>query len=126
MFNRGKTAPGVFPDFEALTGDRDDQLDPLKGRDWDAVIDNSGFYLRHTRLSAELLHGHVGQYMFVSSVSAYGESLTVDQGEFSDPYAVMDDPMDESDRIYGPSYGPRKMLCELEADLLQKGHAENV
>ena len=43
MFNRGKTAPGMFPDVEALIGDRDDQLDSLKGRDWDAVIDNSGF-----------------------------------------------------------------------------------
>ena len=69
MFNRGKTAPDMFPDVEALIGDRDDQLDSLKGRDWDAVIDNSGFYPRHTRLSAELLHGHVGQYMFVSSIS---------------------------------------------------------
>ncbi|VUX56251.1 NAD-dependent epimerase/dehydratase (fragment), partial [uncultured Woeseiaceae bacterium] len=44
MFNRGKTAPGMFPDIEALIGDRDDQLESLKGRDWDAVIDNSGFY----------------------------------------------------------------------------------
>jgi len=76
MFNRGKTAPGMFPDIETLIGDRDDQLDSLKGRDWDAVIDNSGFYPRHTRLSAELLHGHVDQYMFVSSISAYGEELT--------------------------------------------------
>ena len=50
MFNRGKTAPGLFPDVETLIGDRDDQLDALKGRDWDAVIDNSGFYPRHARL----------------------------------------------------------------------------
>ena len=40
MFNRGKTAPDLFPDVEALIGDRDDQLDSLKGRDWDAVIDS--------------------------------------------------------------------------------------
>ena len=52
MFNRGKTAPGMFPQVETLIGDRDDQLDSLKGRDWDAVIDNSGFYPRHARLSA--------------------------------------------------------------------------
>ena len=32
MFNRGKTAPDMFPDIEALIGDRDDQLDSLKGR----------------------------------------------------------------------------------------------
>jgi 2'-hydroxyisoflavone reductase len=114
MFNRGKTAPGMFPDVETLIGDRDDQLDSLKGRDWDVVIDNSGFYPRHARLSAELLHGHVGQYMFVSSISAYGDAMTVDDDEFSAAYAVMDDPSDESDSIYGPTYGARKALCEQE------------
>jgi 2'-hydroxyisoflavone reductase len=61
MFNRGKTAPNMFPNVEALIGDRNGELDALKGRDWDAVIDNSGFFPRHARLSAELLHGHVGK-----------------------------------------------------------------
>jgi 2'-hydroxyisoflavone reductase len=114
MFNRGKTAPGMFPDVEALIGDRDDQLDSLRGRDWDAVIDNSGFYPRHARLSAELLHGHVDHYMFVSSISAYGDEMTVDDDEYSSPYAVMDDPTDESDAIYSRTYGARKALCEQE------------
>jgi 2'-hydroxyisoflavone reductase len=114
MFNRGKTAPDMFPNVEALIGDRDDQLDALKGRDWDAVIDNSGFYPRHARLSAELLHGHVDTYMFVSSISAYAESLTVNDDEFSADYATMDDPSDESESPYGPSYGARKALCEQE------------
>lgn len=114
MFNRGKTAPGMFPDIEALIGDRDDRLEALKGRDWDAVIDNSGFYPRHARLSVELLHGHVDHYMFVSSISVYGDALTVDDNEFTAPYATMDDPTDESDSIYGRTYGARKALCEQE------------
>ena len=126
MFNRGKTAPGMFPNVETLIGDRDDQLDSLKGRDWDAVIDNSGFYPRHVRLSAELLHGHVGQYMFVSSISAYGEGLTVDDDEFSAAYGVMDDPTDESDRIYGATYGPRKALCEQEVTKVFGDKAINI
>jgi 2'-hydroxyisoflavone reductase len=126
MFNRGKTAPDMFPDVEALIGDRDDQLDALKGRDWDAVIDNSGFFPRHARLSAELLHGHVGQYMFVSSISAYAESLTVDDDEFSGAYAEMDDPTDESEHIYGPTYGARKALCEQEVTKVFGDMAINV
>ena len=71
MFNRGKTAPGMFPDVENLIGDRDDQLDALKGREWDAVIDNSGFFPRHARLSSYLLNCNVDQYLFVSSISDY-------------------------------------------------------
>ena len=126
MFNRGKTAPGMFPDVENLIGDRDDQLDALKGRDWDAVIDNSGFFPRHARLSAELLHGHVDQYLFVSSISAYAETLTVEDDEFSAAYAVMDDPTDESEHIYGPSYGARKALCEQEVAKVFGDKAINV
>lgn len=115
MFNRGKTAPDMFPQVEALIGDRNGQLDALKGRDWDAVIDNSGFYPRHARLSAELLEGHVKNYLFVSSISAYSDDLAVDDDEFSAPLAaVMDDPADESEPPYGPTYGSRKALCEQE------------
>ena len=126
MFNRGKTAPEMFPDVKRLIGDRNGELDSLKGRDWDAVIDNSGFYPRHARLSAELLKGHVGKYMFVSSISAYGEALTVEDDEFTAPYAVMDDPMDESESPYGPSYGARKALCEQEVTKVLGSDAINI
>jgi len=127
MFNRGKTAPGMFPDLETLIGDRDDHLDALIGRKWDAVIDNSGFFPRHVRLTAELLHGNVNQYMFVSSISAYAEeTLTVDDDEFSAAYGVMDDSTDESGHIYGPTYGPRKALCEQEVTRVFGDKAINV
>ncbi len=126
MFNRGKTAPGMFPDVETLIGDRDNQLDALKGRDWDAVIDNSGFFPRHARLSADLLYGHVDKYMFVSSISAYGEDMAVEDDEFSASYAVMDDPTDESEHIYGPTYGARKALCEQEVTKVFGDKAINV
>ena len=40
-FNRGKTNPGELPnEVEQLIGDRNGQLDALKGRQWDVVIDN--------------------------------------------------------------------------------------
>jgi len=40
-FNRGKTHPGKLPnEVEQLIGDRNGQLDALKGRKWDVAIDN--------------------------------------------------------------------------------------
>jgi 2'-hydroxyisoflavone reductase len=115
MFNRGRSNPELFPNVERLIGDRDAQLEALEGRQWDAVIDNSGFYPRHARLSAELLEPNVAQYLFVSSISAYdGETLQPRQHPDEAPYATMADPTDESEGPYGPSYGPRKALAEQE------------
>jgi len=71
FFNRGKTNAGVLPDIERIQGDRNGQLDGLKGRSWDAVIDTSGYVPRHVRLSAELLHLQVPHYLFISTVSVY-------------------------------------------------------
>ncbi len=112
LFNRGRTNPGMFPGVETLIGDRDGQLDALRGREWDVVIDNSGFYPRHVRDSAELLVELAGTYMFVSSISAYDTTLKPGQDEYEAPYATMADPTDESEPPYGPSYGARKALCE--------------
>src|ERR1700674_195731 len=39
VFNRGKTHPGELPKgAEQLLGDRNGQLDALKGRKWDVVV----------------------------------------------------------------------------------------
>ena len=55
LFNRGRTNDALFPDLETIKGDRDNGLDGLKGRRWDAVIDNSGYVPRHVQDSARLL-----------------------------------------------------------------------
>src|SRR5688572_31968665 len=40
IFNRGRSAPGMFgKDVEELAGDRASDLSALKGKKWDAVID---------------------------------------------------------------------------------------
>ena len=72
LFNRGKSNPGLFAHLETLIGDRDGKLDALKGRDWDVVIDDSGYVPRHVKLTADLLKDHVRHYIFVSSISVYG------------------------------------------------------
>jgi 2'-hydroxyisoflavone reductase len=79
LFNRGKTHPELFPQVEQLRGDRNGQLDALKGRSWDAVIDDSGFVPRHVRLSAELLAPHVHRYVYVSSILRLREVRKADR-----------------------------------------------
>src|SRR5688500_18836552 len=66
VFNRGKTNPGSVPaGVERLEGDRNGKLDALKGREWDAVIDNPSTLPRWVRDAATLLKDSAGQYMFI-------------------------------------------------------------
>ena len=59
IFNRGRSAPGMFgKDVEELVGDRATDLTALKGKKWDAVIDESASLSsapEWVKLSADLL-----------------------------------------------------------------------
>ena len=61
LFNRGMTNPELFPDVEKLVGDRNDNLEALKGREWDVVIDNPSMEPSWVRLSTEVLKDSVQQ-----------------------------------------------------------------
>jgi len=108
LFNRGLTNPGLFPEAEHLAGDRDGGLDALAGREWDAVIDPSGYVPRIVRSSAELLRPAVGHYVFVSTISVYDSPLPARFDE-SAPRARL---AEETEEVTGESYGPLKALCE--------------
>jgi len=75
IFTRGKTIPKIhqelFSKVEKLVGDRENNLDALKNRKWDVVIDNSGRKTKWTEDTAELLKDNVGYYMYTSSISVY-------------------------------------------------------
>ena len=73
LFNRGKRDPSVKPGIEQLLGDRNGDVKSLEGKDWDVVIDNSGYTPKQVKLTADLLKGHVKQYVFISSVAVYGD-----------------------------------------------------
>ena len=77
MFNRGRTNPDLFPEVERLVGDRNDDLDSLRGRSWDVVIDNSRSRPDWVTSAGELLRDAVGLYYYVSSRSAYASFATV-------------------------------------------------
>jgi 2'-hydroxyisoflavone reductase len=77
MFNRGQTNPGLFPELEKLRGDRNGDLESLRGRSWDVVIDNSSSRPDWVTRSAEFLRDSVELYYYVSSRSAYADYSTV-------------------------------------------------
>lgn len=111
-FNRGRTRTDRFPQVERIKGDRNGEIDGLKDRDWDVVIDNSGYVPRHVRLSAELLAPRVRQYVFVSSISVYPD-FSVPRVE-SSPVGKLDD--ESVEKVDGDTYGPLKALCEQAAE----------
>src|SRR6266513_1804503 len=74
-FNRGKTHPGELPkEVEQLIGDRNGQLDALKGRKWDVAIDNPTTLPAWVRDAAEILKENVERYVFISTISVYADT----------------------------------------------------
>ena len=108
LFNRARTNNTLFPDLETIKGDRNNGLDGLKGRRFDAVIDNSGYVPRHVRDSAKLLRKNTKRYLFISSVSVYA-NFTIDNTETSALATLRDESTEE---VTGETYGALKALCE--------------
>jgi 2'-hydroxyisoflavone reductase len=121
-FNRGKRDADGVPGVETLLGDRKGQLDALRGRKWDAVVDNTGYIPKFVRMSAELLAPNVGYCLFISSISAYA-SFAKPNDENS-PTGKLEDP--EFEQVTNDSYGPMKALCEKYSLDAFKGRASIV
>ena len=109
MFNRGKRAPGMFPDLETVIGDRNGPLDGLKNREWDVVVDDSGYFPAQVKQSTQLLKDHVRHYIFVSSISAYAD-LTPPGIDEDYKLAELKDP--NASEITNDTYGGLKAACE--------------
>jgi 2'-hydroxyisoflavone reductase len=121
VFNRGKTHPGILPDsVEQLIGDRNGQLDALKGKQWDVAIDNPTTLPVWVRDAAQILKGNVDRYVFISTISVYADtSKPVDENSPLAEYKGAD-PMKETMKNVVDSkfqlYGPLKALSEKEAE----------
>ncbi|HEY3244258.1 MAG TPA: SDR family oxidoreductase [Phycisphaerae bacterium] len=120
LFNRGKTHPQLFPDIEKLHGDRNGDLKSLEGRQWDAVLDNSGYVPRQVRDSAELLKDNVQHYVFISTISVYADTSKPGMDE-SAPVGKLPD--ETVEKVTGETYGPLKALCEQAVEKSLPGRA---
>jgi 2'-hydroxyisoflavone reductase len=103
LFNRGQSAPGLYPGVETVTGDRTADLSAVADRDWDAVIDVAGYDPAVVRLSAETFAKRAGRYVFVSTVSVYADQTSREQQLEDAPVAQLRDGMTEQYEVYGPN-----------------------
>lgn len=108
LFNRG-TQSTHFINVEQLHGDRDGNLESLKGRNWDAVIDTSGTLPRLVRDSSEILAHSIKHYTFISSVGVYQDFY---QQKINESYRLAKLEDEKNEEITEKSYAGLKAACE--------------
>ena len=125
VFNRGRQKEAWPGPVEELLGDRNGDLKSLEGRYWDVCIDNPTTLPVWVRDAAQVLKGHVGQYIFISTISAYAandkpadETAALASYDGADPMAETTKSLAADPKLYGPL----KALSEKEA-LAQYGEA---
>jgi 2'-hydroxyisoflavone reductase len=120
VFNRGMRQTDLPGGVEQLRGDRNlNQLDALRGRSWDVVIDNPTTMPFWIRDAAQVLQGNTNQYVMISSISVYDPAglsrITEDspRHEYTsgDPLALT---MDDYRASGGALFGPMKTESEKE------------
>ncbi|HEY4303550.1 MAG TPA: NAD-dependent epimerase/dehydratase family protein [Gemmatimonadaceae bacterium] len=111
VFNRGRRNDRLPNGVTELIGDRNlHQLDALRGKDWDVVIDNPTSLPFWVRDAAQVLKGHTKQYVFISTISVYetagqtaiNEASPLMEYKGGDPLAVTPEQFSKSIELYGP------------------------
>jgi nucleoside-diphosphate-sugar epimerase len=121
VFNRGQTHPGeLAKEAERLIGDRNGQLDALKGRQWDVVIDIPTTLPVWVRDVARILKGNVDRYVFTSTTSVYSDNKPgMDENGPLAKYEGVDAMKETQATMRAspvPLYAPLKVLSEREAE----------
>ena len=121
VYNRGRRNEVLPPGVTELIGDRNlHQVDPLRGKDWDAVIDNPTTVPFWVRDVGEVLKDHTKQYVFISTISVYDtKGLTkIDESspllEYKDGDPLLVTLQQFAKNVEG-LYGPMKTASEREA-----------
>ncbi len=110
LFNRGRTGAGLFPETLRRVGDRDTgDYATLREGSWDAVVDVSGYLLRHVEQAMEVLGGRAGRYLFISSHAVYAR-IGLRPG--SDEDAPRRAPLGHAEVLDDDTYGRCKVACE--------------
>lgn len=75
IFTRGQTNPDLYPQIECLRGDLElGELDALRNRRWDAVIDLGAVFVpNQVRRYAELLRDAVDHFNLIGTIEVYAD-----------------------------------------------------
>lgn len=107
IFTRGRHDAELPNEVVRLQGDRNGQLDSLKGKRWDAVVDDSATNPAWVAQSTELLDAAVGAYLFTSSTGVFYPYLERGIDESRPVRYEAQNPKDPSE-----SFGVAKAQCE--------------
>ena len=107
IFTRGRHDADIPEDVVRLQGDRNGQLDALKGKRWDVVVDDSATNPSWVAQSTELLAPSVGAYLFTSSTGVFYPYLERGIDESRPVRYEAQNPKDASE-----AFGVAKAQCE--------------
>ncbi|NQX58538.1 NAD-dependent epimerase/dehydratase family protein [Paenibacillus qinlingensis] len=106
LFHRGLHDAAAFPHVQHILGDRNTDLAKLQGREWDAVVDTSGYEPESVMAASEILKKHAKHYTFISTISAYADLKQVQLDETAAVLSL------EEAADPGQRYGALKAQCE--------------
>jgi 2'-hydroxyisoflavone reductase len=112
LFHRGVTGADLFADAEHVLGDRNESLEALRGRGFDAVVDTSAYFPRQV----EAVAGVAGDadYALISSISVLRDPVAPGTDE-AGPLWELDGPEPETIES-AEAYGALKVGCERAAE----------
>jgi len=131
IFTRGRQKIELDSRVEQLTGDRNSNLESLKGRTWDRVIDTCGYTPWEVESTTKLLAHSCDHYTYISSISVYAD---LEKQKVNEKTKVETISEDELQKIKNSEikdaimlhYGALKYLCEEAAKKEMPGRVLNV
>lgn len=125
-FTRGKQDSTPLPGVEAIFGDRNTDLAKLEVRQWDVVLDTSGYLPRQVGEAAQFFTDKAERYVFVSSISVYADFSIMGIDEDAPVEKLTSEDLAKANRLdtsgvvsavsFGEMYGGLKALCEQAAE----------
>lgn len=112
LFNRQQTDSDLFSHLKIIKGDREtSDINQLKNKNWDVVIDVSAYYPKSIQNLLEILKGNINRYIFISTISVYNLENEI-KGAIIEDFETLSCTLSQSIDTSLSTYGNRKAECE--------------